>query len=101
MSTNHNPSAFAWTVNYARCLARNSQIELARATRLTLEELVALEAGRHVPRLWQVLLLADALDLDRAGLCRCAGEATLVTTAKKQAPAAGVTARVPGNFRCA
>jgi hypothetical protein len=97
MSTapNRHSNAFAWAVNYARCLAHKSQIEIARAARLTLEELVALEQGRQVLRLWQVLLLADALDLDRAGLCRCAVKATLAITAKKQAAAAGVTSGVP------
>src|SRR5437879_5379923 len=91
--------AFAWTVNYARCLARKSQLEIAGTARLRLKEYVALEQGRYTPRLWQVLLLADALDLDREWLCRLAAAESQVL--KKQAAAAGVSLRVPGQHRCA
>src|SRR5882724_6650108 len=99
MSIIKQPSAFAWTVNYARCLARKSQLEIAGAARLKLKEYIALEQGRYMPRLWQVLLLADALDLDRQWLCRLA--AAECQLPKKQAAAAGVSLRVPGQHRCA
>jgi DNA-binding XRE family transcriptional regulator len=65
MSITNQPGAFAWTVNYARCMARKSQLEIAGGARLKPKEYIALEQGRYIPRLWQVLLLADALDLDR------------------------------------
>ena len=91
--------AFAWTVNYARSMARKSQLEIAGAARLNLKEYIALEQGRYIPRLWQVLLLADALDLDREGLCRLATAEREVP--KKQAAAAGVSLQVPGQHRCA
>jgi hypothetical protein len=93
-----HPNPFGWTLNCARCLAHKSELEIAGAARLRLKEYVAAEQGRYMPRLWQVLLLADALDLDRAGLCRMAGGEP---EPKKRAAAAGVSLRVPGQHRCA
>jgi DNA-binding XRE family transcriptional regulator len=100
MSITNQPGAFAWTVNYARGMARKSQLEIAGAARLNLKEYIALEQGRYIPRLWQVLLLADALDIDREWLCRLAST-DQSQAPKKQAAAAGVSLRVPGQHRCA
>jgi hypothetical protein len=88
---------FAWILRQARYHARRSQLEVARAARLTLAELVAAETGAYVPPLWQVLLLADALELDRHALCRLAGATP--GHRKKAAAAAGVSSRVPGQQR--
>jgi hypothetical protein len=99
MSITNQSSAFAWTVNYARSLNRKSQLEIAGAARLRLKEYIALEQGRYIPRLWQVLLLADALDLDREWLCRLATAESEMP--KKRAAAAGVSLRIPGQHRCA
>jgi len=49
--------------------------ELAQACRLTLNEVMALEAGILAPPLWQVLLMADFLGVDRDWLCRLAIQA--------------------------
>jgi hypothetical protein len=66
---------FAFYVRLARWLDGLSQEDLAEASRLTLNEVVAIEAGILVPPLWQVLLMADFFGLDRGWFCRLAIQA--------------------------
>jgi ribosome-binding protein aMBF1 (putative translation factor) len=66
---------FAFYVRLARWLDGLSQEDLAQASRLTLNEVVAIEAGILVPALWQVLLMADFFGLDRDWFCRLALQA--------------------------
>jgi hypothetical protein len=66
---------FAFYVRLARWLDGLSQEDLAQASRLTLNEVVAIEAGILVPPLWQVLLMADFFGLDRDWFCRLAIQA--------------------------
>ena len=68
-------NAFAFYVRLARWLDGLSQEDLAQASRLTLNEVVAIEAGILVPALWQVLLMADFFGLDRDWFCRLAIQA--------------------------
>jgi DNA-binding XRE family transcriptional regulator len=63
-------TVFAHHVRAARWREQMSQAELASRSYLSLDEILAVEDGRFVPRLWQVLLLADVLDLGRDALCR-------------------------------
>jgi hypothetical protein len=71
-----NPdNRFAFYVRLARWLDGLSQEDLAQASRLTLNEVVALEAGILVPPLWQVLLMADFFCLNRNWFCRLAIQA--------------------------
>ena len=66
---------FAFYVRLARWLDGLSQENLAQASRLTLNEVFAIEAGILVPPLWQVLLMADFFGLDRDWFCRLAIQA--------------------------
>ena len=66
---------FAFYVRLARWLDGLSQDDLAQASRLTLNEVLAIEAGILVPALWQVLLMADFFGLDRDWFCRLAIQA--------------------------
>ncbi len=62
-------NAFAFYVRLARWLDGLSQEDLAQASRLTLNEIVAIEADILVPALWQVLLMADFFGVDRNWFC--------------------------------
>ena len=67
-------SQFAWFVSAVRLWKKKSQVEVAAAARLLLAEYIAIEASRWVPRMWQGLLLADALSVSRDWLCRLAAQ---------------------------
>ena len=66
---------FAWHIRAARDLERKSQAEVAQRAGLHLDELQAVEAGRLLPRLSEVMRLAEALGLEGAHCCRLASAA--------------------------
>jgi transcriptional regulator with XRE-family HTH domain len=85
---------FAWYLRAARILQRKSQAEVAFAAGLHLDELQAVEAGRLLPRLSQVIRLAEVLGLEAEHCCRMATAAfhDLPETEARPKPAASAAA---------